>query len=437
METKELILRAFLEFAGGYVPLAGARVATLGGRGIEAKVWSELQIPTDHGWLIERNRARSRSLIGTHRYRTHNQLSTFARILSGHGGPASAIDAFHLDLCGTVTQEALASFGPILPLILRSTGKCLAITIADARRNQALEAWPEYRARGMRLMKDAFQSTYDDLVTQQKLLPVRTDLPGFMSSFDPEKGTKRELGILIELIEFLKQNKFRVEAESIARYVYVSDYQGRFRMRTYFIRFKSSDAFEPAAFTRTWLTSALYFGRDSKLIPINLPQPSAPAEQKGSVMGQTGPTLAGLVAAAGNATITAELKNLVERSDRLGQFESVLNRRGIGANGQSHAKPAAPSTKKKAWEDYSPKEEIEWIIGALEAKAKVSGYEWQNRAREQKFRQDFGKCGKDLPRTLGGAMAHACGKFRPQFQARIREVFGSDAGPLLERLKAV
>ncbi len=83
---------------------------------MEAKIWSELQVPSEHGWLIERNRERASNLIINHRYGTHNQLRTFDRILAGYGEDREFIDAFHLDLCGTLCNTAIENFSPVLPL---------------------------------------------------------------------------------------------------------------------------------------------------------------------------------------------------------------------------------------------------------------------------------------------------------------------------------
>ena len=108
--TKGQVIRLWLAFLSRFVPLGQARLATLGGRGLEAEIWEELGVPRDNGWLIERNRKRGGNLIAEHRYHVHNQLVTFDRILAGYGSAQAVVDGFHLDLCGTFSGQSLADF---------------------------------------------------------------------------------------------------------------------------------------------------------------------------------------------------------------------------------------------------------------------------------------------------------------------------------------
>jgi hypothetical protein len=265
MDTpKEQIIRLFLDFLSRHRPLADARVATLGGQGIEAKIWTESGIPPEHGWLIELNRTRGNRLIENHRYRHHNRLGTFHQILAGQGGPAARIDGFHLDLCGTVTERVIHDFSPLLPLILQSTGRCLGITVSDQRRNRALEEWPVVMKKAERLFGKHTAGLLEKIETLQTQLPIREGLPSFMSGFDPCKGARREFSLMVELIDLFQEHSW-VPVE-IVRYVYVSRYGGKpFRMRSFFFHFAPvSTPSSDLAVARTWTKSPLYFCSDQE-----------------------------------------------------------------------------------------------------------------------------------------------------------------------------
>jgi hypothetical protein len=129
-DPKGRIIRRFLDFVSHYVPIPDARLATLGGLGIEAKIWEEMNVT--HGWLIELNHRRRTNLIRKNRFKITNRLKTFDSVLAGHGDEGF-IDGFHLDLCGTFANKVVHDFAPILPHMFKSRGKCLAITVADQR----------------------------------------------------------------------------------------------------------------------------------------------------------------------------------------------------------------------------------------------------------------------------------------------------------------
>ncbi len=150
-KTKRLVLRRFMAFLKAFMPLKEAHVATLGGRGVEPAVWKKLGI--EHGWLIERRRESSRNLIVEHRgYKLVNQLSSFPHILAGIG--KDSVDSFHLDLDGTFTDKVISNFKPALELVLAGRGRCVAVTVADARWNNALNEQAEYARRAKLLFRD-------------------------------------------------------------------------------------------------------------------------------------------------------------------------------------------------------------------------------------------------------------------------------------------
>src|SRR3989344_3141914 len=234
MNLKKTVIEHLLRFVSAYVPIEQARLATLGGSGLEASIWKSLCIPPDRGWLIERNRTKTRELVRTYGYSSHNQLATFSQNLAGHGGERASIDFFHLDLCGTMTRQTMADCTTILPLVLGSRGRCLALTVADARRNHILEEWPLYKKRGRKLLgKDAADALYAAILDQQKNLPVREDSSkGFIKPFDPENGAKREFGLMVAVLALLGTQKPLV-ACAMQRYIYVSRFAGSsFRMRS-------------------------------------------------------------------------------------------------------------------------------------------------------------------------------------------------------------
>src|SRR3989344_104689 len=245
--AKERIVRLFLDFVGTFVPLNEARLATLGGEGLEAKMWLELGIPKEHGWLIERSDARMLRLIAESRYRIHNQLSTFARILRGQNGETASIDGFHLDLCGTFGGELLGNFSSVMPLVLRSRGRSLAITVADQRRNLALEEWPTYEKRAERLFGKEAKSLYHTIFEQQKLVPVSRSRAPFIQPFDPRKGAMREYSTLIDVASLLSKPNVPWMPVEMIRHIYVGRMpKNPFRMRTYFFHFGGEKVEHPA-----------------------------------------------------------------------------------------------------------------------------------------------------------------------------------------------
>src|SRR6185437_5973807 len=146
-------------------------------------------------------------------------------------------DGFHLDLCGTFDGDMVRDFSPIVPLVQKGRGRCLAITVADARRNKALEQWPEVRRHGRRYFGKSANALYERITEQQQRLPVNKNLPAFMQQFDPEKAAKREFALLVAVTELLKKATATFPTE-VERYIYVSRYgKTPFRMRTYFFHF--------------------------------------------------------------------------------------------------------------------------------------------------------------------------------------------------------
>jgi len=449
---KEQVVRRFLKsFVSGYVLLEQAQIATLGGKGVEAKIWHDLAIPVENGWLIERSRKHGSKLAG-HHYRTQNQLRTFDRILAGYGEHRDYIDAFHLDLCGTLSNKSMKDFAPVLPLVLKSKGRCLAITVADARRNLVLEQWPDFQNRAKKLFGNQANNIYEELSDRQHHIPVNLNAPTFIRPFDPIKATKREFGLLVELTELLKIQGFPWIPVTIERYVYVSRYQRRpFRMRTYFFHFeKQHSKFAEKEFAKTWISSRLFFGIGEEFKEV---VGSLVVEEVGTTIqknqnqkGEKEMTFKNIddfmirAKELVGPQIMAEYNQLVDNSQRL---KNILDVAGLNNNlfttsdqeplQETVVKEKKTSRKtKKMWADLTEREQIEWQLKALELK-KESGEKWKVE-REKMITRDFGHCDPALSGSLRAVLARTSGGHRASFEATIQNVFGNEAKPYLDRL---
>jgi hypothetical protein len=450
---KEQVIRLFLGLLSPHVPLAEARVATLGGQGIEAKIWAESGIPPEHGSLIELNRTQGNRLIENHRYRYHNRLGTFCVNLTGQHGAAAQIDGFHLDLCGTVTEQILSDFAPLLRLILRSTGRCLGVTVADQRRNIALEQWPEVLEKGERLFGGHAAEILENLEAQQQQLPTRDDLPSFMRTFDSHKAACREFGLMVELIGLFQTHRAWAPVE-IARYVYVSRYGGKpFRMRSFFFRFARFDPPRSGLdVARTWVTSSLsHHFQPGPFTQITAPSTAMERPIQGEVMSSR---LGALANAVGGDTL-AEYEMLVRSYENQAMATAVLEKirelvSPVAPTPVAVAQPT-PKAKKgpKKWTDLSEEQRIQWQIKMLELRLSVQTQaearaenkdawekEWEKEWRKL-LEEDFGTYSPELGRSLRSVMSRTSGKFRPRFEQQIQKLLGDAAGPYLERLSKI
>lgn len=137
--TKEETVRRALEALANHYDAATARFATLGGAGYELAVWSALNIPREHCWLIERDQHKARCLIPrarpAHVYvgELRDFPKTFRSVV-----PGGTLDVFHWDLCDTVEPNT-RELRQVFPVIAGSTSRCLLITAADQRGNRSLD----------------------------------------------------------------------------------------------------------------------------------------------------------------------------------------------------------------------------------------------------------------------------------------------------------
>ncbi len=344
-------------------------------------------------------------MVRNHRYRTTNLLGTFDKILAGHGEESAYIDGFHLDLYGTFMAETISNFKSVLPLVLKSRGRCLAITIADARRNMILERWPEYQKRGDELFGGRGELVYEDLLRKQHQIPISEEVSRFakIKPFDPEKAAKREFGLLIELAEMLTSQRLDWRPVTIERYVYVSRSSGRpFRMRTYMFHFGRRGFSLPVALAEPWIHSKLFFANEMGFKEVTIPTvcmtkvQMMDIEEKGEKNIMSKPDFLEL---SGYVAITREEYNvLVEKGKK---FDAVATQFGMlfGTNGTQLVAPVAtpdsnkqsqsPLKGRKNYQSFSSREKIEWQIKTLETKAS-SGGKWQNGQWENLLKEEFG-----------------------------------------------
>lgn len=435
---KEQTIRLFLSFVSRFIPLKEAKFATLGGRGLEAKIWKDFGIPPENGWLIERGHETGQKLIVNHCYKTQNQLGTFSKILAGYDNSCRFIDAFHLDLCGTLSNQAMVDFAPVLPVILKSNGRCLAITVADARRNLILEQWPSFQKRAKKLFGKQTEDIYSRLRIKQQSIPVNKNISSFIKPFDVEKATRREFGLLVELTELLKVCGLSWIPVEIKRYVYVSRYKNRpFRMRTYFFHFQDKNYKNPQmVFANAWANSELFFANTAQFQKIEAFIGTILTPEREENMSLTMIDLSGHVAVPKD-----ELDRLIAKSQQLDAIMQALGKPAELASFDSpkmeEVIPNGSSRKvRKNWENLSDREQIVWQVKALEKRVSGKGH-WQNGDWEEMLKRDFGYYNKKLGRSCRAALARTNGKFREMFKARVEKVFGSEAKPYLDRLAKI
>ncbi len=254
---KARVIGLFLDFVAGYMALSSARLATLGGEGLEALIWQEKGIAGDNGWLIESKRRLSRRLIRHFQFRYCSKLGAFPRLFQSVWGAKKGIDGFHLDLCGTFEPND-KDFERIVPLIMRSRGRCFAVTVADQRRNTSIERFDKVVIEAERLLGEKSSRDFFEwlLAEQRELIPA-----GMGIHAEPVLGASREFGFAVSLLKSLVKAR-AYGLDHVERYVYASDKNGRpFRMRTYFFHFakgKGSTRFlRPDDAVKLWKESVL------------------------------------------------------------------------------------------------------------------------------------------------------------------------------------
>ncbi|MDO8492412.1 MAG: hypothetical protein Q7S34_02120 [bacterium] len=315
---KERIVRFLLAYLEGFVELPKAVLATLGGDGLEALIWQSLGVSPDNGWLIERATKKGARLIAKFPYRNSSRLSDFASTFKTHRGDEASVDLFHLDLCGTIEPEIEGLTG-IVPLVAESSGKCLAITVADQRRNRSLLEWDKVWQKGKNLLGgEETEDFFSALTAQGNKLSVRANKEGINGN--ALIMAKQEFGLFIRFLTLLeKEMGRRLVPETIQRFVYhshIGQHKRRFRMRTYLVRFGETQKALPQENFRQQLVSVW---QESRLTLLTKRGLSIINQEKEKLMKQQVEqysTLIALATAAGG-------ESLKEMNGLLGELESV------------------------------------------------------------------------------------------------------------------
>jgi hypothetical protein len=413
-EPKSQVIRLFLQFVRAHVPLDQAIVASLGGEGREAAIWQEVGIPGSNGWVIERNRQRSRKLIADLPYRYTSSLGNFARGFRSVTGAGHGVDAFHLDLCGTL-ELATNVARPIIPLVINSRGRCLAITVADARRNPSVDNFPVIEKWLSALLGFRYGRMRERLGREQ--------------GEGRELALMREIGFFYAVIDlFRSRNRYAVP-DKVRRFEYVSRTSGSpFAMRTYFFHFvpKSQDVgiqrFAKQLY-RLWFRERIH--------DLNRP-PDGPrrAEEErqmgdygklktiaevsgGEVLGQFNDLLSAASGGGKLAAVMADLRALVEKHSG--------PEAGRPAQARARAAAAAKRPKSKARSKRSRKsksgptsgERLDVQVELLKAKARGQApYERVRLATDERFSKGSGRAlfaktqGSNRPSFLRRLAAH-------------------------------
>lgn len=421
-QAKPEVLQLFVRFVGNYIPIARALFATLGGEGLEASLWQRLKLRPEQGWLIECKRDRSRRLIARFPFRFCSRLESFPGIFTSVWGSHRGIDGFHLDLCGTF-EASDEAFGPVVPLIAKSEGKCLAVTVADQRRNISLEDFGKVLFEANELLgAKVSEQFFGRLEGEHRRLPEVTDI-GLHA--DPMLGAKREFAFAIRLVRLLAGNR-APRIERIERYHYVSLMPRPFRMRTYFFRFAKGKGrrFALPAYARealsVWNKSTLVYVGEEGTVTVSSERRSMATES-----GKSAPQykqLETLVRAAGGECLK-EFESLMR--------EASLGRRVKEAINDSGREPHMPAASPVRTE--LPKNGRQILLQISLMRAMAEGRKAYDDAVKD-ARRTHGFKGKGANRTLGALYARTQGKFRGCFVGRVIAQLGDDVPSILEEL---
>lgn len=447
---KHEILTKFLDFVTSRVPLLEAVLATMGGRGHEMELWKTAGIPSENGWLIERNRRLSAQIIRSRYFRYCANLQSFAGILKTVKGAKNAfVDGFHLDLCGTL-EPRFDDFKAIPGLIMKSRGRCLAITVADERRNTTLEHWEQVclSAQGSLGERDSLVFL-EWLTREQKHLRATTG-----GSFEPTCGMKRELGLFLNVLLLLKKlrgSKIPLP-DAIQRYVYVStEYGYSFRMRTYFFHFGNKFVSRDRAARRLmklWQKSGLYFFGDNQFqkleVPKPVPQPTEDPMTATEIQTQvlTDPSFSKLrqIAEVAGGEILEQFlafHRAVEAADEaialVRKFRELLNGQSAGSTQPAETQVVQPARIRVQQREIpvesstEAKSDLDVKLNLLRAAA--VGKETLEEAYKQAY-QDLGLTGRRYTQTrrrkVGAMYAWTQGRFRKRFVKACIGSFGSE-----------
>lgn len=403
-QPKLQVVKIFLAMIAKHVSnLREAVLATLGGYGIEAELWQNAGVQPENGWLIENGRKLSSKLIKGFNFRNCGNLETFPDLFSGAKGKSAGVDGFHLDLCGTI-EPKLNELANILPLVRRGIGHCLAVTVADARKNLTLEHFPEADKELQKVLGKKHDEFLENLLCEQNLLAEK---PG--ATFDPENGEKREAGFFLTFVNALSKIKGSKVflPDFLERYVYVSRYGKKpFRMRTYLFHF-GHEFIErkkvALSLAQLWQKSELFEFSSGSFKPVSVsvvPQPQ-PQKEVHMVMPEVSNLQALAEAAGGNALrqfqdLMEYIKGFGKETNLLDSIQDLLACR-ISTNGGAGSQPVARQPLTTQTETVSDngsvavKDELDVKLDLL--RASVQGSVALEKAYEQAYK-DLGITGR-------------------------------------------
>ncbi|HPF95019.1 MAG: hypothetical protein KC582_02460 [Candidatus Magasanikbacteria bacterium] len=264
------------------VSLKEAKIASLAGSGIEARLWREKGVPAQNAWLIDSNPAVIRTMLkkqNQHPYHLYRGMAyTFPAVLYAHEGEAASLDLFHLDLYGGV-EKSLRDVASLVPLVARSRAKLFALTVSDQRSHHAtLNAgglWrfinEVYGKRSLEILQSITQSHFESVAAQHAMIDpfssVRREgatlLAWFCSQLGVEQGFEKETkdiySLLAKYIRKARQDKRLLYPVTSIERVSYADGQ---RMKSYIIRLDSTPVLLDQAleqFTQAWVQSPLTF----------------------------------------------------------------------------------------------------------------------------------------------------------------------------------
>jgi hypothetical protein len=441
IERKEQMLRLFLQFIFKYIEPKNAIIVGLGGEGREAVIWHEVGIVGQNGWMIERDKSRSRHLIREVvrqlGYQYHPSLATFPRAFGAINGREAKIDALHLDFNGTL-ESNIPDAKSLIPVVARGRGRCLAITVADARANQSVENFSEIENRLGRLLGYRYDRMLNCLYAER--------------GEERELAVMREVGVFNSLLDVLKfYGRYAIPVQ-LSRYAYVSHTSGQgFPMRTYIFRFSK----KPKRMTEKKFACSLYrMWFQQPLHNLNHPAQSSDRTKETVEMKKTGtlqtPELDAFIGMA-----SAEVRAQFEARMNHGVVESMLQNlvtdlRGVldkyATNGHVPVTPAGkPETstsvrgKGKDASKHSKKRQAApnngqlLDIGISMLKARAKSADALSKLKESLRLKHFPRK-KGGMRIIGGWHACTVGGFKSRFLKRLAADRPTEMETLLPKL---
>lgn len=440
--NKITIVKRFLDFVGQYVPLDQAILGTFGGEGLEAHLWEEAKIPGEHGWLVECD-----SLLFAHLKRE----LPYHCVKSPEELPPR-IDSFHVDLNGTL-QQSEQVIRLLFRLLRRGHGKCLAITVADKRRNMGLEHFASIRKEVTRLAGLAATKEFmEHLLKAQHALPILSEdereLPTFFEGSDPDKGAKKEFScaacLLLALLGEQQETNQVLLPVKIERYVYISRYRAHaWRMRTYFLHFQPQvihdAAYAAQSFLSCWGNSSFFTVQDEIVQTVVAESYNCPSLTPSQEIRMPNTSKLRLVVQAVGGEVQEEYNQLVEAASGAAAAAKFMHEVRMLLNGTPAASEAAPaivSQSETATEATAPAPvrrrgrprkqatpvpanngtKIEIALDLLRAKAE--GEDSYKKATAVACRALGIARKRNRLRTIGGMMARTGGGFRRDFVKR-------------------